>query len=232
VRETLADADPAKITVRRSSWPRGVMAIVQLVSFWGGLFAFAWLLKSLISDGTVPGWTIVVMAVATLSFWCLAALGAYRDYRYYALIAAAHDQLKGRLSEAATEQRDEVEISPSELDALSQAESRHAARQVKAAVDNLPETVESAWGIALTFDAKKSLDRLAKEQPAAWERVVAAIQSLQVNPRPPEARPSEHPNDVVELTAGSCAVDYRLEDESQHVYVISIGQRPEKASDA
>lgn len=233
VKKAIEETDFAKIA--DVLWKRRmeslVVGVAMLIAVAAGIFGFWVLLDGLISDGSVAVSAVGLMGIATGVFWSVVAINAYREYRYYTLVAAARDRLDGRLSQAASANQDEVQVSRTELDVLSQAEVHRTARTVKAAVDE-GDKVEAAWGVALTPSARSSLDRLAQEQPDAWTRVVGAIHSLQDEPRPPHARSAEDRDDVVEIDAGSCAVDYRLEDDAHRVYVISVEGEAGRANDA
>jgi hypothetical protein len=196
----------------------------------GTIASVVWLLIGLIGDGSVRPLAIALGGVSTVGFWSSVGQSVYRDYRYYTHLAATHQELTGRLSEATSQNREEVEVSRDQLDVLAEAETHQTARAVKAAVEEA-SGLDSAWGVTIMPEAKTSLDELAEREPEAWTRVVKAINRLQDDPRPPAARPTTGP-DVVELDAGPCKVDYSLEQKAHRVYVLAIEEEAQGASDA
>ena len=207
----------------------GIRGAGLVLSAAAALFGFVMLMVGLIQDNEVPLWAFVVTSASSLAFWLIVAIDTIAEYHYYSEVAKTIGQLKASLAHSPADAT--VEVSSRQQRILSRAEAHQATREVRAAAEQVDELVQSAWGVSLTLNAKESLDHLAVEEPAAYGMVMSAIYGLQTDPRPPEAQPADETTEVMELAAGTHAVDYRYEDEARRVYVLSILDTPEEEGD-
>jgi small basic protein len=216
----------AAISLRKRRFVRDnlimLLVVVPAVPAFG--VAFVWYMVSLFRDGEVSVVAFAVMAVLTFVFWGWFALDAYREHRYFSLVASARSRLENRLSDSADDEGGQMEISQRELNVLSRAESHQHERAVEAAAKEAPAVVEQSYGVSIAPEARESLAYLADEDPETWAQVYGTIQSLQFDPRPPEALPAEDER-TVEIPTDPATLGYEVDEESHSVYVISVDQK-------
>ena len=215
-----AALDLRKSQRRRESIFAVPVFLASPVLFFGGTAYLVWRLAF---DREVSAWALgaIVLGVCLVLGWSV--LQNYRDYRYFLRVAAAKDRLE-RLAAAPPPEDGTVTLGPSDVSVLARAETQQVRRTVKAAFADLPKVLEDAWAVSVAPEAQESLERLAEDDPEAWSRVVGAIQSLQFDPTPPDAR------EVESERRASASLNYRLDEHERRVYVLKVD--PQRDVDA
>jgi mRNA interferase RelE/StbE len=81
--------------------------------------------------------------------------------------------------------------------------------------------------VELSPGAERVLRKLEKSDRAAAQRVIAALEGLQAEPRTRSATALVGPSGALRLRVGDWRVVYRVEDERLLVLVLQVGHRRE-----
>jgi hypothetical protein len=219
-RKLRATADPQIVSSARELRARqtrleALLMFPVFLAVGGALgFGMVYFALHIAFDGEVSIIALAAAAVATFVFWVWFSIQSYREYRYFSHVSAARGRLE-RLAAAPEPEDGTVTLESSDVQALTQAETKHVKRTVKEAAANLPDLLENAWAVSIAPEAQKSLDKLAQDNPDDWGRVVDAIQSLQFDPTPSEA---------YELGTGrEGSLECRVDEAEHRVYVLKVG---------
>jgi hypothetical protein len=186
------------------------------------LVGIVWLIWSQIATGTISGLAIVLVAAPTFVYWIWFAYDNVSELQYFKSVSRLLDDIR----DARGDDRSAVSVSASELDILSQAESHRVKRTVEATVGQLPDLLTESYAVSLGEEPAQYLEKLAVESPEDWIRIAETLHALQADPRPDSAHPASDPTGAVEVVAGRHELEYRVDDDEHHVYVLAIESEP------
>jgi mRNA-degrading endonuclease RelE of RelBE toxin-antitoxin system len=192
--------------------------IPGILGFLGGV---GWLIYGLIAKGEVSLISLALIALPILLLYLVVAIRRYQEFQYFSQVAQLHSQFQSRLQKASAEGLSEISVPPGEVELLGRIETSQAERQVKKAAQELPELAKF-YSVTIAPEPLKYLKDLTKQQHEARYAIREITDSLQIEPRPPNAQPILGRANEFAISSENYEIVYQVDDQRQHVEVIDI----------
>jgi len=210
-------------TRRDASRPIGIFGGVFVLIYF--LTIIALIYGVITQSGSTVFTSLVTGLVLAVIIGVCFAIDEYQEFEYFSLVSKLQEDFKSRLSDVGTEKT--VAISSREIELLSQIEKQNVDRNVARALENWGDEASAFYSIALSPLALEHLRELPED---VRYKIREAIDSLQITPRPQNARLAGFDQDNAEpkaptqyqLRFGDARVTYAVDDERRRVDVIDI----------
>ena len=178
---------------------------------------------SLADSGDVDWFALILIIIPPSAFWSFFAWIEYREYKYFVDVASVRTRLE---TESASGVGDRAaEITSAEFEVVSRAETQQIERGIEEAMRTVTATEPESYSVVL---APTVLESFADLNSETYYEVRRVIDSLQVNPQPPDATPAlEGKRAETELRIAahpSIMISYSVDDENRQVMVEEIDQ--------
>jgi mRNA-degrading endonuclease RelE of RelBE toxin-antitoxin system len=198
----------------------GLVGLALLVGFVSGAAGVVLLFVELVRDGDISVLAVILLAVPILTVWLPTGVQQYRELSYLSQVSAARDRLEA-LSTAQEEGSEApVQLSAADYDVISRAESQQLRRNATEIASQAGDEAGPLYAVVKLPAAGEELTRLAAEAPKTWQAMVAAVDSLQADPVPPESH--EVTGGVYELDLDDCRLVYSVDHDAQRVVVRDV----------
>lgn len=190
---------------------------VWIVMIAGGVGGIIWLIIDLIRLGHITMVPLILIVLPFLWLGIFVGVSDYKEFIFYSRVANAWSRFQ-KVKEKATEKQDgQVSLSASDVELLSQVQTKNVHRSIAQAESN----IQRLFAVAINPDAAEFLKKLKEEGLDDYYQIRDAIDALQEDFRPKTATALSQP-DLYRMAVTKYQITYRVDNERQRIEVIEI----------